>query len=124
MANRSRQEKKHGSKPKQKTNLSDKAKQEAADIAESVSKPGFTKQQKKEVRLAIEQGIARYKAQYKSKVRDLDKQRKKQQKSQADEAPMLEPEVVGTNNKWAVILPWTLLVISWALGAAFFLLNQ
>ncbi len=103
----SRQAKKKNKPAKAK--LSEQAQADAQTIAEQVSKPSFTKQQRKEVHHAIQQGIERYKQQHSAKARNVDKQRKKLAKQTV--APKVEEH--PKPSKWPVILPWALLILSW-----------
>ena len=113
MANRSRAQKK--SKVNNKAKLSEQEKAAALAIVEDVSKPGFNKQQRKEVQQAIEQGIERYKRQHKAKARDVDKALKKQKNKPVVEA-VNEP---GAEKPF--YLPWALLALSWLGFAIYFM---
>lgn len=120
MAKRSRQEKKNKVQDKAKLSATEKA--AALAIVEDVSKPSFTKQQRKDVQQAIEQGIERYKRQHKAKARDFDKalknQRKQEQRLQED-----EEITTPTRYEFKTLIPWGLLLISWLAFAAFVLLR-
>ena len=119
MAKRSRQEKKQKlAKPQ----LSEQAQADAQAITEQVCKPSFNKQQRKEVHLAIQQGIERYKQQHSAKARSVDKQRKKLAK-QAAGTELVEQELTSPS-KWPVIVPWLLLVLSWCGFAAVYVAQQ
>ena len=109
MAKRSRQEKKN--KPP-KAKLSAQAQLDAQAITEQVCKPSFSKQQRKEVHQAIQQGIERYKQQHSAKARSVDKQRKKYAKQQVADK-VAEPELM-VPRRWPIVLPWLLLMLSWA----------
>ena len=126
MAGRSRQEKKSKGKAQNKAGdkvkLSAEEKAAAESIVNDVSKAGFNKQQRKEVQSAIEQGIERYKRQHKSKARDYDKALKKQRKQvEADQSQ--EVESGEGSLALSVILPWALLLLSWAVFTAFIALK-
>lgn len=104
----SRQAKKKNKPAKAK--LSEQAQVDAQNIAQIVSKPSFTKQQRKEVHQAVQQGIERYKQQHSAKARRVDKQRKKLAKQAVTtvlEEPVVQP------SQWPIILPWVLLALSW-----------
>lgn len=116
----SRREKKQNKPVKSK--LSEQAQADAQTISEQVSKPGFTKQQRKEVHQAIQQGIERYKQQHSAKARSVDKQRKKRVK-QAAGAEVVE-QALPSPSKWPVIIPWLLLAVSWCCFATVYVVTQ
>ncbi|NRB40276.1 MAG: DUF2956 family protein [Pseudomonadales bacterium] len=121
MAKRSRQEKK--SKIKDKAKLSTEEKAAALAIVKDVSKPAFTKQQRKDVQQAIEQGIERYKRQHKAKARDYDKALKNQRKQEQRQALVEDDVEEPTSSVFVQVLPWALLVLSWVGFAAFIVLG-
>ena len=122
MAKRSRQEKKSktGNKPK----LTGQTHEEALAITNNVVKPGYTKQQRKEIQKAIEAGIAQFKREYGAKQRDYNKQGKKAIASLNSE----KADVVDVADVNAVFniayLPWILLVLSWLAFAAFLVFDK
>lgn len=86
---------------------------EALKVAKGTAKPGQTKEQTKIIAQGIEKGIAEYKKREKAKARERDKARKKEQ-SQHQSGP--EPELANETqqqSRLSVLLPWTLLVLSW-----------
>lgn len=100
--------------------------QEAMKIAKATQKPGQTKEQTKLIAQGIEKGIALYKKQQKAKARERDKERKKQLKQKQlivghdyDVTETEKPSPTSRN-----LLPWVLLVLSWAGFAVFVLSNQ
>ncbi|MDF2183511.1 DUF2956 domain-containing protein [Grimontia hollisae] len=100
--------------------------QEAMKIAKATQKPGQTKEQTKLIAQGIEKGIALYKKQQKAKARERDKERKKQRK-QKQSIVGHDPNVTETEHASPTsrnLLPWVLLVLSWAGFAVFVLSNQ
>lgn len=100
--------------------------QEAMKITKATQKPGQTKEQTKLIAQGIEKGIALYKKQQKAKARERDKERKKQRKQKQS---IVEPgyDVKDTEHASPTsrhLLPWALLVLSWAGFAIFVLSNQ
>ncbi len=116
MTNRSRADKK-GNKSK----LSTEAEAQAQVITNRVVPVSFTKQQRKEVQQAIENGMATLRNQTKSNNRDRDKKVKKLQTQLETQSHL----VTDTDNQKAVkkapnvIIPWSLLILSWLLFAAY-----
>ena len=117
MVNRTRAEKK-ASKPQ----LSTEARSQAQSIVNTVVPVSFTKQQRKEVQQAIETGMATIRTQANGKSREREKKVKQLQK---------QLEAKGDNNATAfeaahvksnlnVILPWSLLSLTW-IGLAMYL---
>ncbi|MFA7554166.1 MAG: DUF2956 family protein [Spongiibacteraceae bacterium] len=117
MATRTRAEKK-ANKPQ----LSAEALSQAQTITNTVVPVSFTKQQRREVQLAIESGMATIRAQANSKNRDRDKKLKQLQKQLA----IKESDVVTTTEEnhselnLKIILPWGLLLLTWIGLAIYF----
>jgi len=111
------------SKYKQSQAVSTKTMEAAMTIAKGTQKPNQTKEQTKIIAQGIQKGIAEYKKQQKSKARELDKLKKKIIHQQQDSAKIDSSNHEDTQCKvqW---LPWTLLVSSWLIMAAFFAWNN
>ena len=117
MAKRSRAEKK-ASKPQ----LSTEARAQAQTITNTVTPVSFTKQQRKEVQQAIESGMATVRAQANSKSREWDKKIKQLQKQLATNGDNSTAATQGSHGKpkLSVMLPWSLLSLTW-IGLAIYL---
>lgn len=101
-------------------NVSDETKNEAMKVAKATQKPGQNKEQTKLIAAGIEKGIAEYKKQHKSKARDRDKARKQDIKAKQRANATLDTEETELDNKPSVqLLPWGLLILSWAGFIAF-----
>jgi len=92
---------------------------EAMKIAKATQKQGQTKEQTKLIAQGIEKGIALYKKQQKEKQRQADKAKKKERKAklrQHDDIDGQQQEEATQPAKGASnqMLPWALLVVSWA----------
>ncbi len=94
---------------------------EAMKIAKSTQKPGQTKEQTKLIAQGIEKGIALYKKQQKEKMRQADKAKKKQRKEKLKQSEQTDLEHgadlthdVSESKAPSTLLPWLLLLISWA----------
>ncbi|WP_428771789.1 DUF2956 domain-containing protein [Vibrio sp.] len=101
--------------------------QEAMKIAKATQKPGQTKEQTKLVSQGIEKGIALYKKQQKEKARLADKAKKKaiKQKQATNAEPSdVTPAAITSvpSQSRPSLLPWGLLVVSWAGFAAYLVL--
>ncbi|MEH6557019.1 MAG: DUF2956 family protein [Oceanicoccus sp.] len=116
MTNRSRAEKKVN-----KSKLSTEAEAKVQVITNRVVPVSFTKQQRKEVQQAIENGMATLRNQTKSNNRDRDKKVKKLQTQLEIQSHL----VTDTDNQKVgkavpnVVIPWSLLVLSWLFFAAY-----
>lgn len=100
---------------------------EAMKIAKSTQKPGQTKEQTKLIAQGIEKGIAQYKKQQKERNRQADKAKKKQQREkqrQADDVVELDSANVEAPTSKPAVLPWALLVLSWAGFAAYIMMGK
>ncbi|TRX55925.1 DUF2956 domain-containing protein [Thalassomonas sp. M1454] len=95
--------------------------QAATTIANGIKKPGQSKEQTKLIEQGIQKGIELYKKQHKAKAREADKAKKKL-KNKATPSAQLQPQSVGDNSAKQNILPWVLLVASWAIFAAYLVL--
>lgn len=105
-----------------KSNLpSEQTQTEALAIARSTQKPGQTKEQTKLIAQGIEKGIAAYKKQQKAVARERDKQRKRQATPAPESTTTVDTD--AEDNKSSGWLPWVLLVLSWALFAAYVAFN-
>jgi hypothetical protein len=91
---------------------------EALKVARATQQPGQTKEQTKLIAQGIQKGIAEYKKQQKARARAADRQRK-QVARQDDEPATDAPGPVAEHG--ASPLPWTLLILSWCLFAAYFI---
>ena len=93
---------------------------EALRVAKSIQKPKQTKEQTKLIAQGIEKGIAEYKKQQSkiSRERDKAKKLKLKEKNNQEKKTLTNVDEV-TTTKSRVILPWTLLAISW-IGFLFF----
>ncbi len=87
-------------------------------IARGTQKPGQTKEQTKLIAQGIQKGIDQYKKQYKIKARALDKQLKKVT-TQQEEKQQGGVETVEVIKYRRSIMPWLLLILSWAGFAAY-----
>jgi len=103
-----------------KHQLSEASQDEAMRIARGTQRPGQTKEQTKLIAQGIQKGIEQYKKQHSLKARELDKKLKKvNQQLASPEARELEvQEQTVYRQHW---LPWLLLVLSWLLMAAYWL---
>ena len=101
---------------KQKNKVSEETQDEALRIARSTQKPGQTKEQTKLIAQGIQKGIDQYKKQHKAKARELNKQLKKVKSSRQESSELEIEEVVQVKQHW---LPWSLLVLSWTMFAAY-----
>jgi hypothetical protein len=110
MAKRSRADKKAKKPP-----LSTEALAQSQTITNTVVPISFTKQQRKEVQQAIENGMATIRAQANSKSREREKKIKQLQKQLGDNGPTISYESESDNAKvnLAIVLPWSLLSLSW-----------
>jgi hypothetical protein len=102
---------------------SDETWNEAMRIARGTQRPGQTKEQTRLIAKGIQNGIEQYKKRQSAKARELDRNRKKvkqQIKSPVTRETVVEEKLVY-RRPW---LPWTLLVLSWLLFAAFCLLKE
>lgn len=116
MTNRSRADKK-GNKPK----LSTQAKAQVQVITNTVVPVSFSKQQRKEVQQAIENGMATIRAQAKSNSRDRDKKLKKlQQQLETQSHSMTDTNIQKTEKAPNIMIPWSLLILSWLAFSAYF----
>lgn len=103
-----------------KNQVSDKTIEEANNIAKGTQKPGQTKEQTKLIAQGIQKGIDQYKKQQKSKARELDKQLKKAKSLVANTSEDSEAnEPPQSSKKLSIMLPWCLLLISWAAFTAY-----
>ena len=116
MTNRSRTDKK-GNKPK----LSAEAEAQAQVITNRVVPVSFTKQQRKEVQQAIENGMATIRNQTKSNNRDRDKKVKKLQAQLETQSHSTTDTDNQKTGKTApnIMIPWSLLILSWLVFAAY-----
>lgn len=102
-----------------KLTVSPESQSEALKIANATQRPGQTKEQTKLIAAGIEKGIAQYKKQQKAKSRQTDKARKQalRKKQQEDDLPQQQNEpqnmMQAPAGKGAIMLPWSLLLISW-----------
>jgi hypothetical protein len=110
MANSHKTNKAHPSKKPS----SDKTAQEADSISKGIQKPGQTKDQTKLISQGIQKGIDIYKKQQKSKARELDKLLKKAKQPAPDQHDPDNTADTSDQNSGLQILPWGLLLISWA----------
>ena len=110
MAKRTRAEKK-ASKPQ----LSTEARAQVQTITNTVTPVSFTKQQRKEVQQAIENGMATVRAQANSKSREQEKKLKQLQKQLATDGGISATATEASHGKsnLTVILPWGLLSLTW-----------
>jgi hypothetical protein len=100
-------------------NISPETQNEAMQFAKKTNKPGQSKEQTRLIALGIQKGIAEYKKNVKSKQREADKasKRKKSQQTLTTEEVQLP---VVTKSRYT-ILPWILLLLSWAAIAIYFI---
>ncbi|MCL1074385.1 DUF2956 domain-containing protein [Shewanella dokdonensis] len=106
-----------------KTPVSAETQEQALQIARATQKPGQTKEQTRLIAQGIEKGIAEYKKQQKAKARERDKLAKK---LRATKTPMTETAnpttMVMTSSTSKAWLPWLLLLLSWLVFTASWLL--
>lgn len=99
---------------------------EALKIAKSTQKPSQSKEHTKLIAQGIEKGIAEYKKQQKIKAREKDRLRKQAIKAKESHPTQVEsdaPQLKSSSKvKFAVLLPWALLLLSW-LGFSYHLLS-
>ena len=102
---------------KYKTETSPEVVSESDKIAKATQRPGQTKEQTKLIAQGIQKGIELYKKNNKAKARELDKKLKniKHSKNKSDNASEIEV-AVKPNKKltWLTVIPWFLLIGSWA----------
>ncbi len=117
MAKRTRAEKK-ASKPQ----LSSEAKAQAQTITNTVVPVSFSKQQRKEVKQAIESGMVIVRAQANSKNREREKKVKQLQSLLASNEgnTATATEASHGKSKPSVMIPWGLLSLTW-IGLAVYL---
>ena len=100
------------------TPVSNEVQSEALRLAKSTQKKALSKEQTKLIAQGIEKGISEYKKQQKAKARERDKQRKKNvaAKAKAAESATADNNVEkpSKSSLWLTVLPWLLLVLSWA----------
>jgi len=101
--------------------ISKETQQDALKVAKSIQKPGQSKEQTKLIAQGIEKGISEYKKQQKVKARERDKQRKRELKDKKSiediNVQHVEEAQSNSSSLFRIILPWTLLFISWVLFA-------
>lgn len=109
-----------------KTPVSAETQEQALQIARATQKPGQTKEQTRLIAQGIEKGIAEYKKQQKAKARERDKLAKKLRATKTPITPMTETAnpttMVMTSSTSKAWLPWLLLLLSWLVFAASWLL--
>ncbi|GGO81433.1 membrane protein [Marinobacterium nitratireducens] len=93
---------------------------EAMKIARANQRPGQTKEQTKLIAQGIQKGIAEYKKQQKAKSREADKQRKQAARHDSDDAA---PDALEAPQLRPSPLPWILLILSWLLFGAYFIVR-
>ncbi|MCE9789683.1 DUF2956 domain-containing protein [Shewanella chilikensis] len=99
--------------------ISNETQTEAMRVAKATQKAGQTKEQTRLIAQGIEKGIAEYKKQQKAKARERDKARKQElrqkKKLQHNEDEGVEASELPSSHipKWQLLLPWTLLILSW-----------
>lgn len=88
---------------------------EALKVARATQRPGQTKEQTKLIAQGIEKGITLYKKQQKEKSRQADKAKKRalKLKNAEQDSPVDDEVILATNHRFATVLPWGLLVLSW-----------
>lgn len=107
-----------------KTNgVSSQTQDEAMKIARGTQRPGQTKDQTKLIAQGIQKGIDQYKKQYKVKARELDKQLKKAA-AQLDGGKQARVESIEVIKYRQSMLPWILLIASWAGFIAFLVFKE
>lgn len=89
--------------------ISEETQEQAMKVAKSTQRPNQSKEQTKLISQGIEKGIAEYKKQQNKKSRERDKIRKAKLKTVVEQPEIIE--VTKSDNK---LLPWILLVLSWA----------
>jgi hypothetical protein len=109
-------------KKNQKPAMSDETIQEAEAVAKATQRPGQTNEQTKLIAQGIQKGIEQYKKQQKGKARELDKKLKKasNKTTEPDQTVEVEEDVSHKAN----LLPWILLVLSWAGFGAYMAFNM
>ena len=103
---------------------SEKSAEESLKLATANQRPGQTKEQTKIIAQGIQKGIEQYKKQQKGKSRELDKQlksvtRTKEDLKRTSDEGSSDTEIVVRKQHW---LPWSLLLASWLVIAAFYFL--
>ena len=89
--------------------ISEETQEQAMKVAKSTQRPNQSKEQTKLISQGIEKGIAEYKKQQNKKSRDRDKVRKAKLKTVVE-----KPEIIEITKSDSNLLPWVLLVVSWA----------
>jgi len=105
-----------------KHRVSEQTQEEALKIARANQRPGQTKEQTKLIAQGIQKGIDQYKKQYKAKARELDRQLKRTA-AQRREAAHDQPQPSEVEAPRRCVIPWVLLIVSWAGFLAFSLLR-
>ena len=99
--------------------ISPETQNEAMQFAKKTNKPGQSKEQTRLIALGIQKGIAEHKKNVKSKQREADKASKRKKSQQTLTTEELQSPVV-TKSRYN-ILPWGLLLLSWAAMAVYFI---
>jgi len=98
---------------------------EAQKIAQSVKKPGQSKEQTKLITQGIQKGIEQYKKQQNAKSREIDKKRKHTAKPDLLQTPPDQPNALVQSQQHWHWLSWTLLVLTWlGIGVYFIALRR
>ena len=101
--------------------VSPQTEEEAVKAAKATQRPGQTKEQTKLIAQGIQKGIDHYKKQQKAKARELNKKLHKVSQLQTDSANNSDEAVTEESIVYKqALLPWILLIISWAGFAAFY----
>lgn len=100
--------------------ISKEAQAEALKIAKGTQRPKQTKDQTKLIAQGIEKGISEYRKLEKVKARERDKQRKKEHRAKTSDA---EEEITKNSHfEYLGLIPWVLLILSWAGFVSYYLL--
>lgn len=89
-------------------------------IAKSTQRPGQTKEQTRLIVLGIQKGIAEYKKSVKIKQRQTDKAKKARTNKPQQTVEQSEITIPQQPKSAKALLPWGLLITSWALFALYF----
>ena len=94
--------------------ISPETQEQSLKIAKATQRPGQTKEQTKLIAQGIQKGIDQFKKQQKAKSRALNKKIQKVSQRLADSDAEIEIQTEENIDNIQAILPWLLLVASWA----------
>lgn len=104
--------------------VSPQTQEEATKVAKATQRPGQTKEQTKLIAQGIQKGIDHYKKLQKAKSRELNKKLQKVSQSAASSAQTNDAAAQVNIIYRRSVIPWVLLILSWAGFAAVFYLKD